>query len=170
MYLQIDHNGISTSFKPQPDASISLKDLTEHYSKYPERWDIAFKFLIENDLPELPLGRIDLNEEVFINIAEYTTRNLEDSVYESHYKYIDIQYLIKGEELMGVNRNIPKLEITQPYDEEKDYILYKNDENGDMRYANPENYFIFFPADAHMPNVKAKENSLVRKLVVKIKY
>ena len=170
MYLQIDQDGIKTDFTPQPDASISLTDLTEHYSKHPERWDIAFKFLIENELSELPLGRIDLNDDVFINIAEYTTNNLEDSVYESHYKHIDIQYIIKGEEHIGVNRNIPGLEITKPYDEEKDYILYKNDGNGDMRYANPDNYFIFFPADAHMPNVKASENSLVRKLVVKIKY
>lgn len=170
MHLQIDQTGIQSDFKPQPDASISLTDLAAHYQVHPERWDIAFKFLTENNLEELPLGRIDLSDDVFINIAEYTTNNLEDSFYESHYKNIDIQYVIKGEETIGVNRAIPSLEVSRPYDEEKDYILYKNDGKGDIRYAVPDNYFIFFPADAHMPNVKAKENSLVRKLVVKIKY
>jgi beta-galactosidase beta subunit len=35
--------------------------------------------------------------------------------------------------------------------------------------ANPSNFFIFFPVDAHRPGLKDVANSPVRKVVIKVK-
>jgi beta-galactosidase beta subunit len=38
----------------------------------------------------------------FAIIQEYNTKEIKDCVLEGHVKYIDIQYIIQGVELMGV--------------------------------------------------------------------
>jgi beta-galactosidase beta subunit len=38
----------------------------------------------------------------FAIIQEYNTKEIKDCVLEGHVKYIDIQYIIQGVELMGL--------------------------------------------------------------------
>lgn len=149
-----------------PDPAINLQAFASHYFAYPQRWKKTFEFLGRADLKTLPLGRIDLDENCFALISEYTSKNPEDARFEAHKSYIDLQYVIEGEELMGC---VP-LESTTPlipYNAEKE-ILFVNSTSNKLSVAHPGNFFIFFPSDAHRPGVKLLENSKVRKLVVKI--
>jgi beta-galactosidase beta subunit len=41
-------------------------------------------------------------KQVYFAIQEYNTKEIKDCVLEGHAKYIDIQYIIQGVELMGV--------------------------------------------------------------------
>ena len=150
-----------------PDASIDKRNFANHYYKNPRHWKQAFQFLKNADLKNMPLGKQELEgEHLFVALDEYTTKNKKDTKYESHKKYIDIQYIIEGEELMGVT-TLDKVKVTEPYDADRDLIFYEFD-GGNYVKATPKNFVIFFPEDAHRPMMKANDNSKVRKIVVKI--
>lgn len=150
-----------------PDASINKRSFAIHYYKNPKHWKQAFEFLAGADLKKMPLGKQELEgKHLFVALDEYTTKDKQDTKYESHKKYIDIQYIIEGEELMGLS-TLDKLETTDPYNPESDLAFYAY-EGGDYIKCTPANFVIFFPEDAHRPMMKATKNSTVKKIVVKI--
>lgn len=150
-----------------PNVSINKRELASAYHKNPERWNMAFKFLKNTDLNNLPEGKQELDgENLFISAQKYHTKEKPDTKYEAHKKYIDIQYIISGKELMGVT-TLDKVEPLGSYNEEKDLAFYTYEE-GNYFKAVPQNFFIFFPEDVHRPCIKAEKNVLVKKLVVKL--
>jgi biofilm protein TabA len=152
-----------------PDPSINKKALAVSYFKNKERWDKAFNFLKGSNLSTLELKKHVIDgENLFVNVSEYKTKEAIDAKFEAHRKYIDIQYVIKGTEMIGVAPLASKDSITQPYDEKKDVEFLKFS-NETFYQATPGNFFIFFPEDGHMPSVKTDSISSVMKLVVKIK-
>jgi len=156
-------------WKVTPDASINKRSFAVSYYKNKERWDRAFIFLRSSDLSKLEVKRYDIDgDNLYATISEYITKNEEDAKFEAHRKYIDIQYLISGTELMGVSPISQKKDILEPYDTAKD-IEFMTVTNSNNYKATPDRFFIFFPSDLHRPGVKADENSKVRKVVIKVK-
>jgi len=156
-------------WEAEPDQSINRKAFAVSYYKNRERWDKAFSFLKTSDLQSLELKRYDIDgNNLYAPVSEYMTKNEEDARYEAHRKYIDIQYIISGKELMGVAPISKKKETLEPYDSEKD-IEFLTVTGGENHLALPGRFFIFFPEDAHRPGLKDGENSPVRKIVVKVK-
>lgn len=166
-YLSIKGNTIVSLFKAKPDNSIDMEQWKEHYRKFPERWNTAFKFLAEMDISKLQFGRENLSEDVYCTYSEYYTEKVEDRYYESHKDYIDIQYLVSGEEYIGLTHE-PNLKILKDYDKDKDIMFYLYDK-GELLFADSQRYFIFFPNDIHKPCIQVEEKSLVKKIVIKIK-
>ena len=151
-----------------PDESINKRELAIQYHKNPERWEKAFTFLKTKNLETIEPGIYELEgKDLFINVSEYITKNEDDTKFEAHIEYIDIQYVVSGEERIGV-LPLEKTKEIIPYDSSKD-IAFQTAENSNYRFATPERFFIFFPEDAHRPGVKSDNNSNVRKVVVKIK-
>lgn len=152
-----------------PDPSINKTTLAKAYYKNPARWNKAFAFLKDNDLKKLELKRYDLDgNNLYVTISEYNSKNPEDAKYEAHRNYIDIQYVVTGNELIGIAPYASKESVLQAYDATKD-IEFVSTKNGNMYKANPSKFFIFFPEDAHMPGLKDGANAPVRKAVVKVK-
>ena len=152
-----------------PDNSINKSTLAKAYYKNSARWDKAFTFLKDNDLKKLELKRYDLDgDNLYVTISEYTTKNLEETKYEVHKKYIDIQYIVTGSELIGIAPLTSQEATLQPYNATKD-VEYLTVKKGVMVQATPAKFFIFFPEDAHMPSLKDGANSPVRKAVVKVR-
>jgi YhcH/YjgK/YiaL family protein len=152
-----------------PDESINRKTFAVSYFKNKERWDKAFIFLKENDLSALEIRRYDIDDDnIYAPVSEYLTKNEEDARYEAHRKYIDIQYVISGSEMIGIAPLSQKQETLEPYSAENDieFFTVTGDEN---RLATPDRFFIFFPEDAHRPGLKVDTNSMVKKIVVKVK-
>lgn len=151
-----------------PDSSINKRALAISYHKNPERWQKAFQYLKTTDLTNAGLGKTELDgENLFASIAEYFPKKREEVRYESHQKYIDIQYVIKGAEIMGITTR-EKVAVDEEYNEEKDIVFYKS-ESGDYRLATPRNFLVFFPDDMHRPSVSTGDSVLVKKVVVKVK-
>ena len=152
----------------QPDASVDKRELAVYYHKNPERWNKAFRFMKSEDLKNLPAGVTEVDgKNLFVAISEYNSKEKPETRYESHKNYIDIQYVIDGEELIGVT-TADKVKVDEPYDSEKDLAFYTF-EGGDYRKATPENFMVFFPDDVHRPSLKSGESVPVKKAVVKIK-
>jgi YhcH/YjgK/YiaL family protein len=153
----------------KPDASIDRKEFAMSYFKHKERWDKAFTFLKDNDLTKLEVKRHEIDgTSVYAPISEYTTKNEENARYEAHMKYIDIQYVVSGKELIGIASMSDKKEITEPYNETND-VMFMTVSSINNQNADPGRFFIFFPDDVHRPGLKDGENSLVRKVVVKVR-
>ena len=152
----------------KPYGAFNKRDLAIYYHKNPERWEKAFQFLKLSDLKNLPIGKQELDgKNLFVAISEYTTKNKSEARYEAHKKYIDFQYVIEGEELIGLT-TFEMVEVTEPYNEEKDVEFYSYD-GGEYIKATPENLFVFFPNDVHRPSIKVEDNISVKKIVVKLK-
>jgi YhcH/YjgK/YiaL family protein len=152
-----------------PDQSINRKEFAVSYFKNRERWDKAFSFLKSTDLSGLELKRYDIDgDNLYAPVSEYQTKNEEDARYEAHQRYIDIQYVVSGKEMIGVAPMSQKKDVLEPYDSTRD-IEFLTVSGGENRLAMPDRFFIFFPEDAHRPGLKDTENSPVRKIVVKVR-
>lgn len=153
----------------QPDATINRKEFVVSYFKHKQRWDKAFAFLKENDLAKMEVKRYEIEgDNLYAPISEYLTKNEEDARYEAHQKYIDIQYVATGKELMGIAPISSQKDILVPYDPAKDVMFMTVNQIINFK-ATPDRFFIFFPDDVHRPGLKDGENSQVRKVVVKVK-
>jgi biofilm protein TabA len=152
-----------------PDASVNKREFTVSYFKNKERWEKAFIFLKNNDLSKLELKRYDIDgDNLFATISEYISKNEETTQFEAHRKYIDIQYVISGKEIINIAPLITVKEVLIPYDVTKDIEFVTVDKIVNYK-ATPSNFFIFFPDDAHRPGLKDGVNSSVRKVVIKVK-
>jgi YhcH/YjgK/YiaL family protein len=152
-----------------PDHSINRKEFAASYYKHKERWDKAFSFLKSNDLSKLEVKRYEIDgDNIYAPVSEYLSKNEEDAKFEAHRKYIDIQYVISGTELMSVAPLSQKKDILSPYDAEKD-VEFMTVGKSNSSIATQERFFIFFPSDIHRPGLKVDGNSPIKKIVVKVK-
>ncbi|MGC3978062.1 MAG: YhcH/YjgK/YiaL family protein [Paludibacteraceae bacterium] len=165
--ITVTSEGIKSPFQVSSDKSVNLKRFSEHYALHPESWNAAFQFLSENNLKELPVGKTIINADVYATVSEYTTKNSDDALFESHKEYIDLQYIINGKESIGLTHDTD-LPVSSLYNKEKDIAFYTNT-GGTLLTATPNTYFIFFPEDIHRPCIKIGQNSKVKKIVLKIK-
>ncbi|MGN6402791.1 MAG: YhcH/YjgK/YiaL family protein [Flavisolibacter sp.] len=151
----------------QPSKSIDAQEFYRQYHANKMYWDKAFAFLKEHDLSTLASGKYEIDgENVFASVTESPSKDFDKTNWESHRNYVDLQYVIEGKELICVNP-VTKSVVTHPYDQKKDAANYTAD--GKIYEATPGTFFIFFPTDAHRPNITPGGNKVVKKLVIKIR-
>ncbi|HEY4155846.1 MAG TPA: YhcH/YjgK/YiaL family protein [Puia sp.] len=151
----------------KPHASIDPQEFAEQYQRNPAIWDKAFAFLNRKDLDTLSPGNYPLDgDRVYGIVSVYDSKDMDKTKWESHRKYIDLQYVIKGKEKIGV-APVSKAKVTEPYDESKDIAHYESD--GKYYLAQPGVFFLFFPQETHRPGIKVEGSVPVRKLVIKIR-
>ena len=73
------------------------------YVSLSEKIAKAFAYINKTDLSQLALGKYEIdNNDIFAFVQEYDTKDKSECKLEGHSKYIDIQYIISGVELIGV--------------------------------------------------------------------
>lgn len=138
------------------------------YSKVNVNLGKAFDFLKKTDLTKLEVGNYEIDgKNVFAFVQEYTTEPEGDRRWEAHKKYIDIQYIIEGQEIMCY-APAETLEITEDNFEEKDVAFFKNVEHSSKLELTNGDYAVFFPEDGHKPGCALDKPSKVKKIVVKV--
>jgi biofilm protein TabA len=153
-------------FAPKPHKTTDKEALYVQYHKNPEWWAKAFAFL-QQDLKNLAPGKYPIaGEDVYASVTNNNSRDLDSTQWEGHRKFIDIQYVIHGEELIGVYP-IENAQVTKAYDDKKDVLNVSAD--GKLYKAKPSTFFIFFPSDAHRPNITPGGNQKVKKVVIKVR-
>lgn len=126
----------------------------------------AFEFLRRGDLATLANGRYEIDgDKVFALVQSYDTRPREQGKFEAHRKYIDVQFVVAGDECMGY-ANLAELSVTQEYSEKDDYLLAQG--RADYVRVHPGMFTIFHPQDAHIPCMAVEKPSPVKKVVVKV--
>ncbi len=157
-------------WQAKPDASISRREFAVSYHKDPERWHKAFLFLKAHDLNTLQIRRYDIiGDTLYALVSEYPSKTEQEARFEVHQKYIDIQYVINGEENIGVAPLAARKETVVPYDQAKD-IEFMTVTDSTYFKASPDNFFIFFPSQIHKPGMRLGSDSvMIKKVVVKVK-
>lgn len=139
---------------------------SKKYESINKNFEKAFEFLNRDDLETLDIGKYEIDgENVFAMVQEYETKDLENAKYEAHKKYIDIQYLVKGVENMGY-LPIDNLEVSSQYNEVNDFMLLEGKPR--LTLFNEQEFYVFFPEDAHMPGITYAEKTKIKKIVVKV--
>jgi biofilm protein TabA len=130
--------------------------------------DRGLRFLAGSARAGLADGRHEIDgDRLYAMVSSYATRRREDSKFEAHRKYIDIQFLISGREL-AFWAPLAGLKPSVEYSEQSDAVLFPHGDGvplllGDSRFA------VFFPQDAHMPCCLIDRPETVRKIVVKVR-
>ncbi|MDD5435916.1 MAG: YhcH/YjgK/YiaL family protein, partial [Nitrospira sp.] len=79
-----------------------LLNNASQYSKMNMKIETALNYLQDTDLSNLKPGRYEIDgSDIFALMQNYETKPKENGFWEAHRKYIDIQYVIKGTELIG---------------------------------------------------------------------
>jgi len=139
------------------------------YSGISPRFARAFAFL--QQLPaDAALGRHEIDgDEVFAIVQQYFTKGLRDTQLEAHRKYIDIQYVLRGREIVYW-APLPLLtNVTMPFDVKADAALFGVIPEIVPLQLQAGQFAILFPADGHAPSCSWDQPAEVRKVVVKVK-
>ena len=76
---------------------------------------LALYFLLTFDV-RTPAGKVTLSgDDVYATIQSYWTSPASERKWESHRRYVDVQFMVTGEELI-YHAPLDQLEVTQPYD------------------------------------------------------
>lgn len=129
----------------------------------------AFAYLAEHGQDELPTGRqIVDGDKVYVEVQAYETIEGSYDTFEGHRTYLDIQYVVEGEELIGWV-SIDDVVESKPFDTENDYWLATaaRDNVTEVRLHGGQ-LAVLYPEDMHAPRRAARNASPVRKLVVKV--
>ena len=127
----------------------------------------ALKFLSETDFSKIELGRYELDgDNIFYMVQSYDT-DPDKTISEAHRKYIDIQYMVEGEELIGVADISCEKELTEA--KEENDVWFYNCKTEPLTLSAGK-YMVLYPNDLHCPGVATKGTALTcRKVVVKVK-
>lgn len=137
----------------------------ETYYNISENLKKGFEWIKNNDLKNMPDGKYQLDDVNYANIQTYDTK--DNAPYEAHRDYIDIQYMISGEELSGVV-DYTNCSTKEKYDKEKDIEFLNCNTPEEFHKIKEGEFFVFFPHDAHKPAIKVDMNKKVKKVIVKI--
>jgi YhcH/YjgK/YiaL family protein len=157
-------NGLKLKAHP----SINQVEFAVQYHKNKALWDKAMAYLKETDLQKIAPGKYPIaGDSLFATVIEGPTKKFENTKWEAHKKYIDIQYIIKGKEKMG-KAPVSKAKVLTPYDEGKDVAFYTSND-GQFFEVEAGTLLIFFPQDAHRTTIKVNGCDADKKIVLKIR-
>lgn len=101
-----------------------------------------------------------------VMVQKGTTVPAQGGEPEAHRKFLDIQYVVKGQEVVGW-APVETLTPTVPFSEEKDVGFYTG--HCDFMRIGEGYCYVVFPEDAHMPSRHLDEANEYQKIVVKLK-
>lgn len=143
-------------------------DRIDNYKRYEGlglKISLVLDHIRKTDFISKETGRYDIDgDEIFVVVSNYHTRDRAVCRLEAHRKYIDVQYMAEGSELIGY-AHLTGQKIALEYDAENDIEFFE----GDASFIKLDQgmFAIFHPQDLHMPGTG--EGNPVRKIVVKVK-
>lgn len=126
----------------------------------------AFDFLPA--IADLPCGKSEIDgENVYASIQECKTAPADCCPFEHHKRYIDVHYVISGEERIDF---CPRSECvpTTEFDIQNDYELCEKGGNSSSVILSSGDFAILWPGEAHAPKIAVTEPMEIRKIVFKI--
>lgn len=138
------------------------------YNRINPRFKKAFAFLRSGGLGDIPDGRHEIDgDDIYAVIVHGTCRPADQAELEIHRKYIDVHYIISGQDQIGWKNLKLCKNSTAPYDAESDGELF-HDTASVWLAVNLGEFAVFFPEDAHAPGTgKGTYHKVVVKVAVK---
>jgi YhcH/YjgK/YiaL family protein len=143
----------------------SLSNL-KTYSNLSTNFKLAIDYILENDFADLAPGKYELTNGIFYLVQTYETKPETEVKFESHKKFIDIQIIIGGDEIIDIT-SIKNLLRHTGYDTTKDIEFYLPGKEYTRIFLKTNEFGVFFPQDAHRPGIRLLTKN-VKKLVFKV--
>ena len=153
-----------------------IRDQIQHagvYNSLIPAWAKALQWLSSHDLPALAPGRHDVEGDrlfVMIEHGPLAERRDADAVWETHRRYADLQYVVRGAERFGWVPRESGLTVKTLYDAKRDAEFYQPPVEPTWFTLRAGEFAAFFPQDAHAPGQRPAEyaGAPVCKAVVKL--
>jgi YhcH/YjgK/YiaL family protein len=144
---------------------IDRLDNSHLYVSLHPRIKAAFDYLQKTDMSAFPAGKYEIDGlNLYAMLQQYDTKPKIQGVWEAHRRYIDLQAVLQGTEILGY-ANIARL-MPGTYDPAKDFLPLSGE--GDSLTLQSGSFVLLFPEDAHMPGIAIDSPQPVKKIVVKI--
>lgn len=145
-----------------------ILDVLDHAAKYESLspyFADAFAFLRREDLRDLPDGQYEIQGRcLFATVVHQNGRSVEDAKLEAHDEYIDIQFVIQGNEQMGW-KSRGDITVSAEKPEEYPDVYFYDEAPVSWNTVLPGAFAIFFPEDAHMPLIS---DDKIHKVILKV--
>ncbi len=126
----------------------------------------ALHYIQNNDLTEVLPGKYSLDgDHLIMNVFEFQSSNMNECRLEGHRRYIDLQYWVKGSELMG-HEILDTQPVLEAYNEQTDCAFYNC--LASFSRVLPGFFVIYFPSDLHTAVSDPLSKLVVKKVVFKI--
>jgi YhcH/YjgK/YiaL family protein len=119
---------------------------------------------IKTNLSTFEERRYNINEYMFAVVETSFPKPVVEQKLETHKKYIDVQYIIEGYDIMGWKNLLNCNQIYKDYQLSKDIAFYSDKPDCNI-VLNQGTFAVFFPHDAH---VRLYSTLPVKKCIVKI--
>lgn len=129
----------------------------------------ALFFLQQQDIRGLADGKVEIDgDRIFAIVQRYETMATDVPKFEYHRRYIDIQFIVSGEEIIGW-APAERMTITEPYNMDKD-ICFGEVPAGKWTpvHLQTGQLAVMWPEDGHAPKIAAGTPASVMKIVVKV--
>ncbi len=151
-----------------------IVDSIENYHYYANNGtalEKGLRFLAETaNLSSLKDGRYDIDGlNCYALVQSYETVPPNEKRWESHKDYIDIQFVVSGEEICCYTPTSTLL-VEEDLTPKTDLIFYKQSALGVNIPLGAGSFAIFYPHDGHKPGVQSSINMAlpVKKIVIKV--
>ena len=126
------------------------------------------KQIAEFNLKDYKKGKFDINDETFFGIGlEYNTKRESECLWEAHKEYLDIHFILEGEEVINIS-DISNMRKTMEFDNENDYQLFEGNKDHCV-YLKKGDFLVLYPNECHQTAVQLDDVCFVKKIVFKIK-
>ncbi len=144
---------------------LDLLENADHYTPLNPGFAKAFAFLRRPDLADLPEGKHEIDgDRVYAMVVKAPGRSKAEALLEAHRDYIDIQLVLSGTDEMGWKPISTCVEPQGDHDPETDARLFSDASDASVA-TGPGAFAIFFPQDAHAPNISSGD---LHKVVAKV--
>ena len=128
----------------------------------------AISYLQSTDFNTIPTGEVKVQGEdirAIIIEDELVAKEVSTAGFECHNTYIDIQYIVNGQETVGWKPRSTCISPKDSYSEERDVLFFADEPDMYFQLASGQ-FGIYFPGDVHAPMIGAGK---IRKVVMKVR-
>jgi YhcH/YjgK/YiaL family protein len=122
----------------------------------------------QDDGEDLPAQTELRGGRILVKGVNYTTEAKSPGRMEAHRKYIDVMYVVEGEERIFYKPFAEAEGEATPYDEGKECALVPVDADAASLRFSEGHFLIFFPQDGHLAAQLWQKPCKVRKFIAKV--
>lgn len=161
------HKGGEGAVRDLVEYIINEYNKQDKHENLNDRINKAIEYISKLDFADISVGRYDVSDDFFYSVQEYDAFDDRTCSFESHRKYVDIQWVVEGTERLYID-DISHLEPADEYNADKDVIHYKENGCPTSMLLTKGCCVVLLPKDAHKPGKILSEKSRVKKIVGKI--
>ncbi len=147
---------------------ISNIENIERFSLPQSKFLILLDYIKSADLSSFSKGKFEIDGDDLFGIGlEYTTKPIGECLWEAHRRYIDIHYILEGQELIHIS-DISGMKVSKIYDAENDYELFEGEKEHSINLKQGM-LLVLSPNEVHKTSIILEGVCYLKKIVFKLK-